>query len=208
MNLSVETDWRPKPTALAGELVEFCRRLVAIWDPKMKYAVWAVGLLVAPAQGANCTPHGSAKHLPENSSAAPLGEWARRFKEMRKKHPKWSLARDWKTGTGFSPPKKHSTSCGARSVTAKSPRRMRSINTARATGSRRSSRRGIPSPYTQRDCVTIEMLLTACKVSGKRIPTELTKEEQLTLSRRLRSHLLFRCAPSSKSVISGVATSN
>ncbi|MBR1362806.1 hypothetical protein [Bradyrhizobium ottawaense] len=38
-------------------------------------------------------------------------------------------------------------------------------------------------PYTRRDCQTIEMLVEACRVSGKRIPTELTKEEQLTLSR-------------------------
>lgn len=38
-------------------------------------------------------------------------------------------------------------------------------------------------PYTQRDCQTIEMVLTACKLTGKRIPPELSKEEQMTLSR-------------------------
>ncbi|SPP91994.1 hypothetical protein [Bradyrhizobium vignae] len=38
-------------------------------------------------------------------------------------------------------------------------------------------------PYTPRDCQTIEMLVEACRVSGERIPAELTKEEQLTLSR-------------------------
>lgn len=114
----------------------------------MYRVVALLGLLVTPAPAHELYTARECETLAMEFTCGP--SWAggaRRFDEIRKKHKIWALCSKYKTG--FSRPKKRSMNCGARSVMAKSPRNMRSINTAPTTGPRCSSRprmRPIPTP--------------------------------------------------------------
>src|SRR4051812_41494967 len=149
----------------------------------MKYAILALGLLTIPAQGAELYTVRECETLASEFECGP--SWAggaRLFDEIRKKHPKWSLGRDWKTKTGRSPTEEAFDQLRGQVCDGKvTPEDA--LNKYCPGYRPKTQVAPDTEPYTERDCAAVEMLLTACKVSGKRIPTELDKEHQLTMAR-------------------------
>ncbi|MBR1149842.1 hypothetical protein [Bradyrhizobium sp. JYMT SZCCT0428] len=140
-------------------------------------------LLVTPAVAETYTARECETLAGEFECGPSSASGARRFDEIRKNHRKWALSAKYKTKTGFSPTEEAFDELRGQVCDGKVTQQD-ALNKY-CPGYRPKTQVAIPDtePYTQRDCAAIEMLLTACKVSGKRIPTELTKEEQLTLSR-------------------------
>jgi len=112
----------------------------------------------------------------------PYAGGARRFDEIRKNHKMlWGFSA--KTKTGFSPTDEAFDALRGQVCQGQVPPQDA---LHKYCPNYRPKSQVVPpdaEPYTQRDCQTIEMVLTACKLTGKRIPPELPKEEQMTLAR-------------------------
>lgn len=168
----------------------------------MYRVVALLGLLVTPAPAHELYTARECETLAMEFTCGP--SWAggaRRFDEIRKKHKIWALRSKYKTG--FSPTEEAFHELRGQVCDGKvTPQHALNKYCPNYRPKVQFTPPDETDTYTQRDCATIEMLMEACRVSGKRIPPELTKEEQLTLS---RAHVWLGARHESWSGASGFA---